>query len=130
MRPKNNIWHESDFTQAVETSGIVSSVSGGATTPTSYTQSGIMYGKIANICLTFNNGAVNATTGTNGTLTIQLTSDWYPAVPASGVGYWSTSSFIAQLDTSGSLKIRNASDTARTFSSSSPLVIALSYIIA
>lgn len=102
--------------------GVVSSVSGA----TLSVQNARKWGKVCDLYLEFNAGTVAG----NGNITATVASGYIPALAASGCGYWSQSPFIAQLDSSGNLNIRNASGTSRTFSTTSPLRIALSYQIA
>lgn len=104
------------------TTGVVSSVSGA----TLSVQNARKWGKVCDLYLEFNAGTVAG----NGNITATVASGYIPALAASGCGYWSQSPFIAQLDSSGNLNIRNASGTSRTFSTTSPLRIALSYQIA
>ncbi len=104
------------------TTGVVSSVSGA----TLSVQNARKWGKCCDLYLEFNAGTVAG----NGNITATVASGYIPALAASGCGYWSQSPFIAQLDSSGNLSIRNASGTSRTFSTTSPLRIALSYQIA
>lgn len=104
------------------TTGIVSSVDGA----TLSVQQARKWGKCCDLYLEFSAGTVAG----GSSITATVASGYLPALGASGCGYWSQSPFIAQLDSSGNLSIRNASGTSRTFSSTSPLRIAMSYQIA
>ena len=112
------------------TGNIITAISGGSTTPTSYTAVGKKWGKVANVAITLKNGAINgANSGSDRTVQITFASAWTPACGASAAAYWSNSAFPCELKTDSILYVRNASATSRTFTTSDPLEIYLTYLL-
>lgn len=108
------------FITSEVTSGIVSS-----SDVTISEQHAIKYGKVAQLTIRVY-GTIAA--GANANCTV--ISGWRPFERATGAGYYSQSAFVAQLATDGGLTIRNASATSRTPTSTTPLTISLTYILA
>ena len=104
-------------------SGIIKSVSGGTKISAS-AQKAAVSGHACDLYIEFGAGKLPS----GETITVQLNDKFFPAVPASGCGYWSKSAFIAQLSEAGKLTIRNTG-ASRTFDSKKPLRIAISYLI-
>ena len=88
-------------------------------------QSWVKWGKVAMGCI-----RISGTIGAAGSVSGTLASGWLPYARATGSGYYDQSPFIMQVTTTGSITIRNASGSSRSPSSSTPLTIAVTYILA
>ena len=73
---------------------------------------------------------ISGTIAAGGTVNGTLSSDWRPKSRATGCGYYSQSPFIIQIVDDDTFTIRNASGNSRSPSSSSPLTVAVTYILA
>lgn len=88
-------------------------------------QSWVKWGKVAMGTLRISG---NIAAGSN--VAGSLASGWHPYSRATGSGYYGQSAFVMQLQADGSFTIRNASGSSQSPSSSTPLTIAITYILA